>query len=104
MFNQLKDMGNLAKKAKEMKSQMKKIQDELKHLVIDLDEAGVKVQMTGEMDLVSIEISDELLVPAKKDQLQKSLIKVINKASQQSKTMASSKLSSVSKGLNIPGL
>tara|TARA_Y100000591_G_C21514179_1_gene536158 strand:+ start:66 stop:380 length:315 start_codon:yes stop_codon:yes gene_type:complete len=104
MFNQLKDMGNLAKKAKEMKSQMKKIQDELKHLVIDLDEAGVKVKMTGEMDLVAIEISDELLVPAKKDQLQKSLIKVINKASQQSKTMASSKLSSVSKGLNIPGL
>ena len=104
MFNQLKDMGNLAKKAKEMKSQMKKIQDELKHLVIDLDEEGVKVKMTGEMDLVSIEISDELLVPAKKDQLQNSLIKVINKASQQSKTMASSKLSSVSKGLNIPGL
>ena len=104
MFNQLKDMGNLAKKAKEMKSQMKKIQDELKHLVIDLDEAGVKVKMTGEMDLVSIEISDDLLIPAKKDQLQKSLIKVINKASEQSKTMASSKLSSVSKGLNIPGL
>ena len=36
--------------------------------------------------------------------INKSLIKVINKASQQSKTMASSKLSSVSKGLNIPGL
>ncbi|MBH37659.1 nucleoid-associated protein, YbaB/EbfC family [bacterium] len=104
MFNQLKDMGNLAKKAKEMKSEMKKIQDELKDLIIDLDESGIKVKMTGEMDLVSIEISDDLLVQGKKDQLQKSLVKVINKASQQSKTMASSKLSVVSKGLNIPGL
>ncbi len=97
-------MGNLAKKAKEMKSEMKKIQDELKDLIIDLDESGIKVKMTGEMDLVSIEISDDLLVQGKKDQLQKSLVKVINKASQQSKTMASSKLSVVSKGLNIPGL
>ena len=104
MFNQLKDMGNLAKKAKEMKSEMKKIQDELNDLIIDLDESGIKVKMTGEMDLVSIEISDDLLVQGKKDQLQKSLVKVINKASQQSKTMASSKLSVVSKGLNIPGL
>jgi DNA-binding YbaB/EbfC family protein len=104
MFNQLKDMGNLAKKAKEMKSQMKKIQEELKGMVINLDEQGIKVVMSGEMDLLSIDISDNLLVPGKKDDLQKSLVKIINKASQQAKTMASSKLSSVSKGLDIPGL
>tara|TARA_B100000427_G_scaffold324141_1_gene328764 strand:+ start:1385 stop:1696 length:312 start_codon:yes stop_codon:yes gene_type:complete len=102
MFNQLKDMGNLAKKAKEMKSQMKKIQEELKDLKIDLNESGIKLVMTGEMDLVSIDIDDNLL--SKKEDLQKALVKVINKASQQSKTMASNKLSSVSKGLNIPGL
>jgi len=104
MFNQLKDMGNLAKKAKEMKSQMKKIQEELKGMVINLDEQGIKVVMSGEMDLLSIDISDNLLVPGKKADLQKSLVKIINKASQQAKTMASSKLSSVSKGLDIPGL
>ncbi|RAP27130.1 nucleoid-associated protein, YbaB/EbfC family [Candidatus Marinamargulisbacteria bacterium SCGC AG-333-B06] len=104
MFNQLKDMGNLAKKAKEMKSQMKKIQDELKDMKINLDESGINVTMTGEMDLVSINIDDSLMVQGKKDDLQKALVKVINKASQQSKTMASSKLSAVSKGLNIPGL
>ena len=102
MFNQLKDMGNLAKKAKEMKSQMKKIQEELKDLKIDLNESGIKLVMTGEMDLVSIDIDDNLL--SKKEDLQKALVKVINKASQQSKTMASNKLASVSKGLNIPGL
>jgi DNA-binding YbaB/EbfC family protein len=104
MFNQLKDMGNLAKKAKEMKSQMKKIQEELKGMVINLDEQGIKVVMSGEMDLLSIDISDNLLAPGKKADLQKSLVKIINKASQQAKTMASSKLSSVSKGLDIPGL
>ena len=104
MFNQLKDMGNLAKKAKEMKSQMKKIQEELKGMVINLDEQGIKVVMSSEMELLSIDISDNLLVPGKKADLQKSLVKIINKASQQAKTMASSKLSSVSKGLDIPGL
>ena len=71
-------------------------------LNIDLDESGVKVRMTGEMDLVSIDISDSLL--NNKADLEKALVKVINKASQQSKTMASNKLANVSKGLNIPGL
>jgi len=68
------------------------------------DEQGIKVVMSGEMDLLSIDISDNLLAPGKKADLQKSLVKIINKASQQAKTMASSKLSSVSKGLDIPGL
>ena len=105
MFNQLKDMGNLAKKAKEMKSKMKNIQDELKTLRIETDENGIKITMTGEMDCLSVEIKDEkLLLPEKKEKLQKLLTKTFNKASQRAKSVASSKLSAVSKGLNIPGL
>tara|TARA_B100001989_G_C24529151_1_gene460528 strand:+ start:203 stop:520 length:318 start_codon:yes stop_codon:yes gene_type:complete len=105
MFNQLKDMGNLAKKAKEMKEKMKTIQGELKTLRIETDENGIKIVMTGEMDCVSVEIKDEkLLQPNNKEKLQKVLAKVYNKASQRAKSVASSKLSVVSKGLNIPGL
>ena len=103
MFNQLKEMGNLAKKAKEMKSQMKKIQDELKSLKVDAEENGITIVMSGEMDCLSVSIPDTLL-NGSKEKLEKSLVKAFNKVSQKAKTMASSKLSVVSKGLNIPGL
>jgi len=103
MFNQLKEMGNLAKKAKEMKSQMKKIQDELKSLKVDAEENGITIVMSGEMDCLSVSIPDALL-NGNKEKLEKSLVKAFNKVSQKAKTMASSKLSVVSKGLNIPGL
>ncbi|MDC0036775.1 YbaB/EbfC family nucleoid-associated protein [bacterium] len=104
MFDKLKDMGNLAKKAKEMKKQMEDIQHELKDLKITLDEQGIKVVMSGEMDLLSLDIPEAALSSGNKERLEKTLIKVINKAAQQAKTTASSKLSAVSKGLNIPGL
>ena len=103
MFDNLKNMADMAKKAKEMKKQMKGIQDELKTLRIETDEKGIKVVMTGEMDCVAIEITDESLFN-KKQELEKLLVKVFNKASQRAKSVASSKLSVVSKGLNIPGM
>ena len=105
MFNKLKEMGDLAKKAKDMKEQMKGIQNELKELRIETDENGVKIVMTGEMECVSIEIKEnKLLTEHNKEKLEKILTKVFNKASQRAKSVASSKLSAVSKGLNIPGL
>lgn len=104
MFDKLKDMGNLAKKAKEMKDKMKQIQQELKQIVISLDEGGIKLTINGEMELLSLDISERLLAPQYKDQLQKQLVKLTNKATAQAKTTASSKLAAVSKGLNIPGL
>ena len=102
MFNKLKDMGNLAKKAKEMRDQMKDVQRELKTLTIQNDENGIKVVMTGEIEITSLTISDELLT--KKDQLENNLKKIINKTAQQAKNLASEKLSVISKGLDIPGL
>ena len=103
MFDQLKDMGKLAKKAKEMKDQMKKIQGELKDTFVDAEEGGVKVVMNGEMDVQSVEIT-ELALLQNKVQLEKMIQKAVNKASRRAKESASSKLAVVSKGLNIPGL
>jgi DNA-binding YbaB/EbfC family protein len=104
MFDKLKDMGQLAKKAKEMKDKMKQIQQELKTIVISLDEGDIKVDINGEMELLSVAISETLLTSNSKADLEKKLLKVINKATRQAKSTASSKLSAVSKGLNIPGL
>ena len=103
MFNQLKEMGNLAKKAKEMKDKMKKIQAELKTLKVESTEGGITVVMTGEMDCVGVKVEDSV-INGSKDNLEKNLVKAYNSASQKAKKLASSKLSVVSQGLNIPGL
>ncbi len=103
MFNQLKEMGNLAKKAKEMKDKMKKIQAELKTLKVESTEGGITVVMTGEMDCVGVKVEDSV-INSSKDNLERNLVKAYNSASQKAKKLASSKLSVVSQGLNIPGL
>ena len=45
MFDKLKDMGNLVKQAKEMRGQMKAIQDELKNVIVEGEALGGKVRV-----------------------------------------------------------
>ena len=106
MFNQLKDMGNLVKKAKQMKDEMKKVQDELKdQKILGKDKSGtIKVLLTGELECVGVQISEDWLNPAKKESLEKALAQAFNEAATKAKTTASGKLSKISEGLNIPGL
>lgn len=106
MFDKLKDMGNLMKQAKEMKKEMKKVQDELKKLKIaGTDKYGkVKVAVSGDMDVIAVSIDPELLDNSKKEALEKAIAQATNDALKKAKETASSKLSVVSQGLNIPGL
>ena len=79
-------MGDLAKKAKDMKEQMKGIQNELKELRIETDENGVKIVMTGEMECVSIEIKEnKLLTEPNKEKTRKILYKSIQQSLSTSK-------------------
>lgn len=104
MFEGLKDMGKLLKQAKEMKVKMKKVQDELKKTKVTGSSSGVEVIMTGELEVLEITIPEEFLNPAQKNRLEKEVKRAINDASKKAKDLASSKLSEVSGGLNIPGL
>ena len=106
MFDNLKDMGKLLKQAKDMKSKMQDIQKELKKLVIkEQNKSGtIIVEITGEMDITNINIDPSLLSPSNAKNLTKELTVVLNNAINEAKQMASSQLSSVSKGLNIPGM
>ena len=106
MLDKLKDMKDLMKKAKDMKSEMKKIQNELKDLkIVGKDKQDkIKIALTGELECVAIQIEPELLLPENKDDLEKRLAYAFNQAAQKAKTLATNKLSSVSQGLNIPGL
>lgn len=106
MFDGLKDMGNLLKKAREMKSQMKTVQDELKKIEIKGSAADGKVQVviTGEMEIVSVHIAEDILNPKNQVLIQKAVKKAVSDAITESKTVAAKKLTEVTGGLNLPGL
>mgnify|MGYP001217921605 CR=1 FL=1 len=111
MFNKMKDMGNLVKKAKEMKDEMKRVQNELKDQKVlgENKQKTVKVLLTGELNCVGLQISPEALLEATKDEkkkkaLEKAITEAFNQSAEKAKTLASGKLSKISQGLNIPGL
>jgi len=106
MFENLKNMGDLMKKAKDMRDQMKEVQKELKKEIVTEYGAGneIEVVINGELEVQSIKIGESLLQSSTKEKLEKELLKTLNHAITKSKNAATKKLSAITGGLNIPGL
>lgn len=106
MFDGLKDMGKLLKQAKEMKSKMKDIQEELKRTKVTAQskEGRILIEFTGELECTKVHIDAELLKPENHEKLQLALQKVINEGCKKSKDLATTKLSALSGDFNMPGL
>tara|TARA_B100001173_G_C15586167_1_gene378485 strand:- start:249 stop:551 length:303 start_codon:yes stop_codon:yes gene_type:complete len=90
-------------KAKAMQDKMKQVQEQIKNIEVEGIAGGnlVKVILTGEYELKSIEISEE----AKKEDQQiinDLIIAAYNNAKQNLKKKSSEELSKVTGGLNLP--
>ena len=104
MFEGMKDMGKLLKQAKEMKSKMKQVQDDLKNVKVSGSayDGRILIVMSGELEVLECKID-----PALKDdvkELEKGIQRAVNEAAKKAKELATTKLSDISGGLNIPGL
>ena len=106
MFDKLKDMGSMLKKAKEMKSQMSSIQNELKKASFSGFGIGKKIEViiNGEMEILEVKIAIEAINPAKPKDLEKGIKEAVNDALKKAKGEAASKFSSIAGGLNLQGL
>jgi DNA-binding YbaB/EbfC family protein len=106
MMDNMKDMGKLLKQAKDMKSKMKSVQEELKKLIVHGSalKEKIKITLTGELVCQSVEVDPVLLDPKHHDVLQKGLREAFNVATKKSKDLATGKLSKISEGIDIPGL
>jgi DNA-binding YbaB/EbfC family protein len=107
MFDQMKDMGKLLKQAKDMRSKMKDVQKKLKTVTVSgQDKNGmIEVTLTGELECTSVKILNNSILDLNNiSTLEKALVQAFNTAAKTSKTTASKELSSVTGGLNIPGL
>ena len=94
-----------AKKALEMRNQMKKLQREIEAMTKEYENGGVKVVVTGDMVVKSIEIADKsLLDPAKEEKLLRTFSENVNKALTLAKNEAQERMKAVTKELGLGGL
>lgn len=104
MFDGLKDMGKLLKQAGEMKSKMKQIQEELKKVKVSGTAEGGKVEvvLSGELECLDVIIDPSF--GSNTVALQRALQKAFNESARKAKELATTKLSDISGGLNLPGM
>ncbi len=94
-----------AKKAMEMRNQMKRLQREIEEMTKEYSNGGVKVVVTGDMVVKSIEIADKsLLDPAKEEKLVRTFTENVNKALTLAKNEAQERMKAVTKELGLGGM
>ena len=94
-----------AKQALQMRNQMKRLQREIEEMTKEYENGGVKVVVTGDMVVKSIEIADKtLLDPAREEKLLRTFSENVNKALTLAKTEAQQRMQAVTKELGLGGM
>ncbi len=94
-----------AKQALQMRNQMKRLQREIEEMTKEYENGGVKVVVTGDMVVKSLEIADKsLLDPAKEEKLVRTFTENVNKALTLAKNEAQERMKAVTKELGLGGM
>jgi DNA-binding protein YbaB len=97
MFDKVKELMELKKKADQLKK-------ELEAVVIEVNDVRpIKVKINGAQIVQSIEIDESLLNPTQKNRLQMDLLRSVNTGIKKSQQAAANKMKNMP-GFNIPGL
>ena len=93
-------------------SQAMKLQEDLSHTQKELDEhsytesmggGAVSVTVRGNMSVSNIEISDEMMDPDNREDLQDMLVSCLNNAIERAKAEKEEKMKSMTGGMQFPG-
>ena len=99
------DMGAILKQAQQMQADMAKAQEELKDEIVDASTSGgmVKVKVSGDLVVQSIEIDPDAVDPEDVEMLQDMVLAAINEGLRAAQERAESKLGGVTGGLGGGG-
>ena len=94
------------KQAMEMVSKMKKIQKELEKTPVNAEsgKGEVKIVANGVQKIESLKIDPQYVNLDKIEDLEKTLIKTINKVIEESQKLQADRMKEVTGGMHIPGL
>ena len=100
------NMQEMMKQARKMQEQLAQAQESMKDVTIDASVGGgmVKATVNGDLELVSIQIDPDALDPEDVDLLQDMIVAAVNEAIRGVSEVASKQMSSITGGLNIPGM
>ncbi len=104
------NQGDILKQAQVMQQKMLEIQEELKEKELEASVGGgaVTVKINGQKEIQTINISNEILKEAveenDKEMLEDLIISAVSEAMRQAEELAEKEMSSVTGGMNIPGL
>ena len=102
----MKNMGDLAKIAREMQANMAKAQAELAEATVEGSAGGgaVVVVLTGTQEIKDVRISKDAVDPDDVETLQDLVLAAFKDALAKSRELAAQRLGGVTGGLKIPGL
>jgi DNA-binding YbaB/EbfC family protein len=97
---------SILRQAQQLQAKLAKAQEELGNMTVEATSGGgaVKVVMDGHQKVHSVEISPEVVTAADIELLQDLVMTALNEAVAKSQELVSKHLSSLTGGLNIPGL
>ncbi len=100
VFGNLGNMAEIMKQAKKMQDDLKKIKEEIKRSRYENEVNGVRVVISGEMDIMEFKLNPALDIKKNEESAKQALSKVLKL----SKDDAAGKMKSMTGGLSIPGL
>ena len=97
---------SMLRQAQQLQAKLAKAQEELANITVDATSGGgaVKVVIDGHQKVHSVEISPEVVTAGDVELLQDLVMTAVNDALAKSQELVSKRLSSLTGGLNIPGL
>jgi nucleoid-associated protein EbfC len=100
------DMRKMMKEAQKMQAQLERAQEEIKTLEVEASAGGgmVKVKVTGDMFVKEIIIDPEVIDPDDVEMLQDMVCAAVNEGIRSAQELANTRISSVTGGMNLPGL
>ena len=96
--------GGMMNKLQQLQQDMADTQAALKDEVLEVTAGGgvIKIEITGDQKLKSIEIDPEVIDPDDVEMLQDLVLAAVNEAIEKSQEMASERMEGLTGGINIP--
>lgn len=102
----MKNIGQIARMAQQMQTQMAQAQEELRESTLEASAGGgaVRVIITGSQEVRAIEIDPGAVDPSEVEMLQDLVMTAVNDAISRSKELERERMASIAGGIGLPGL
>lgn len=100
------NIGQIAKMAQQMQTQMAQAQDELKETTLEATAGGgaVRIVITGAQEVRSVEIDPSAVDAEEVEMLQDLVLSAMNEAISRSKELERERMGRIAGGMGIPGM